>query len=64
MAAGKPLVATNTGGNPEAVLDGRTGILVPPKDSKALAGAILALLTDKEKAREMAWRLENVLKSF
>ena len=48
MSAGKPVVATNTGGTPEAVIDGITGILVPPCDAKALAEGILRLLRDKQ----------------
>jgi glycosyltransferase involved in cell wall biosynthesis len=37
MIAGKPVVATRVGGNPELVLDGETGFLVPPRDSQTLA---------------------------
>lgn len=44
MAAGVPLVATRTGGIPELVEDGRTGILVPPGDARALADALRLLL--------------------
>ena len=40
MAAGAPTVATRVGGTPEALVDGVTGLLVPPADSAALAGAI------------------------
>jgi len=53
MAMAKPVVATNIRGSREIVQDDETGILVPVKDSKALAGGILELLQDKEKARYM-----------
>jgi glycosyltransferase involved in cell wall biosynthesis len=51
MASGLPVVATRVGGNPEAVIDGETGWLVPPKNSKELALKIMDLLDDFEKAR-------------
>jgi glycosyltransferase involved in cell wall biosynthesis len=38
---------------PEAVEDGVTGLLVPPRDPEALAGAIIALLQDRERAEAM-----------
>lgn len=53
MATGKPVVATKVGGVPEVVLDGETGILVPPKNSDALARAILKLLMNRALARGM-----------
>lgn len=46
-AAGLPTVATRAGGIPEAVIDGETGILVPPGDPDAAAEAIAALATDR-----------------
>jgi len=46
MAAGKPVVATDVGGNTEAVANGITGLLVPPGDPGALASAIIRLLGD------------------
>jgi glycosyltransferase involved in cell wall biosynthesis len=46
MAAAKPVVATQVGGIPEAVVHGETGLLVPPRDPSALAGAIGRLLDD------------------
>lgn len=53
MAAGKPIVATRTGGIPEVVVDGDTGLLVPPRDEEALAGAIVRLLKDANLRRTM-----------
>ena len=50
MMAGKPVIATRVGGNPEIVLDGETGFLVPPKDSHALAESLIALLKDRDLA--------------
>ena len=47
MAAGKPVIATATGGTDEAVVNGSTGILVPPGNSTELAAAIRRLLTDR-----------------
>jgi glycosyltransferase involved in cell wall biosynthesis len=46
MACSRPVVASGTGGIPEAVVDGETGLLVPPRDEAALAGRMLALLRD------------------
>jgi glycosyltransferase involved in cell wall biosynthesis len=53
MAAGRPVVATRVGGNPELVVDGQTGLLVPPRDAQALADAVIALLRDRQLARRM-----------
>ncbi len=46
MAAGRPVIASRVGGLAEIVLDGETGLLVPPGDSAALAGAVERLLAD------------------
>jgi glycosyltransferase involved in cell wall biosynthesis len=51
MACSKAIVATRTGGIPEVVEDGTTGLLVPPRDHHALASAIVRLLKD-ERLRE------------
>jgi glycosyltransferase involved in cell wall biosynthesis len=53
MACGKPVVASNVGGIPEIVEDGKTGILVPPKDEKAIADAVIKLFTSKDLAGSM-----------
>jgi glycosyltransferase involved in cell wall biosynthesis len=52
MAAGLPVVATDVGGNREAILDGITGWLIPPKDPRALAVKIIDLLRDPDRAKE------------
>jgi glycosyltransferase involved in cell wall biosynthesis len=46
MAAGKPLVATDIAGLREAVVDQKTGLLVPPGNPPALAAALQRLITD------------------
>lgn len=48
MAMSKPIVACEVGGIPEVIKDGVTGILVPPKDSKSLANALLKILKDDQ----------------
>jgi glycosyltransferase involved in cell wall biosynthesis/GT2 family glycosyltransferase len=53
MACGKPVVATNVGGIPEIVDDGKTGFLVPPKDEDLLAQAIGKLLADDDLSASM-----------
>ena len=50
MAAGLPVVACHAAAIPEVVLDGRTGVLVPPRDPAALAAALVAMLADRERA--------------
>lgn len=49
----KPVVVTNVGSIPEIVDDGVTGFIVPPKDSDALANAILRLLRNDELRKQM-----------
>ena len=48
IAHGRPMVATDAGGNSEVVRDGVTGILVPPEDTERLAGAIIRMLKDDD----------------
>jgi glycosyltransferase involved in cell wall biosynthesis len=54
LAVGTPVAAAATGGIPEIVRDGETGRLVEPGNAAALARAVLALLDEPDRAREMA----------
>src|SRR5262249_16198184 len=56
MLAGKPVVATRSGGAAEMVLDGETGFLVPVDDPPALARAVLTLLEGPERMAAMGQR--------
>jgi glycosyltransferase involved in cell wall biosynthesis len=53
MGYGIPIVATRVGGNPELVVEGETGYLVPVKDNRTLVDRIVTLLQDKELRRRM-----------
>ena len=53
FAFGKPVIVTNVGSLPEVVIDGETGIIVPPKDEVALADAIIKLLYDDSLRKNM-----------
>ena len=65
MYMAKPVVATRVTSVPEAIIGGDTGILGPPRNSDALAKAIISVLADKNKAREMGRRgRERCLKEF
>jgi len=53
MAAGLPMVVTDIGGNAEVVVDGQTGLVVPPHDPKRLGDAILNLAQDPGRRKAM-----------
>lgn len=65
MAHGRPVIGTATGGIPEWLADGETGLLVPPGDAAALAAAIEALLEDPRRAAVLGARgAERVAADF
>lgn len=74
MASSKPVVATDVGGNSEAVVHGETGLVVPPGDPYALAEAILSILENREMALrfgmagrkqvEKKFTLEKMIKKY
>jgi len=53
MALGKAVIATDAGGPREIVLNGETGLLVPPQNPPAIAKAMLRLLSDRQEAQAM-----------
>jgi len=65
MACGRPVVATNVGGNPELVTDGETGYIVEPNNPQALADGVLRVLSDHALAGRLgAAALERVRNDF
>jgi glycosyltransferase involved in cell wall biosynthesis len=54
LACERPVVATALEGMPELVVDGETGLLVPPRDPSALAAAIVKMLADPTAAQTLA----------
>jgi len=53
MAAGLPVIATSVGALPEVVTEGENGLLIPPRDAGALAGALERLLSDPALAQRL-----------
>lgn len=64
MAAGCPIVATNVGGLSEIIDHNRTGLLVPPANSKALADSIGLLLDNRELAEKLAKNAKEKVREF
>jgi glycosyltransferase involved in cell wall biosynthesis len=54
MAAGKPIIATNVGGNPELIENGVSGVLIRPGMADEIEKAVIELATNKDKALRLA----------
>ncbi|MEK6949729.1 MAG: glycosyltransferase family 4 protein [Nanoarchaeota archaeon] len=62
MSSGCAVIGTNVGGIPSLIKNGYNGILVPQKDSKELAGAIIAFLKNRKKAEIMGQNASNFIR--
>jgi phosphatidylinositol alpha-1,6-mannosyltransferase len=63
-ACGRPIVAGNSGGIPDAVRDGETGFLVPPEEPAAFADAICRLLADPAAAQRMGQNGRRAVETY
>lgn len=54
LAAGRPVVGTDAGGIPELVIDGKTGRIVPTKNSQVISEALISLLSDRSQLDKMS----------
>lgn len=61
MGAGKPVVATNVGGAAEAIVEGETGYLVASDDHAVMAGHLIELLNDEEKAVNFGTKARKII---
>lgn len=61
MAMSKPIVACKVGGVPEVISDGITGMLVPPKNSQALANALIKIMDDDEARQRLGDAARKVM---
>src|SRR5450756_1835077 len=64
MSKGKPVVGTSAGGITEMILEGETGLLVPPRDADALAAAIQRLVADRGLTERLGRAAREHVKSF
>ena len=62
-ALGKPVIASNVGAVSEVVIDGYSGLLVPSRDWKQLANAILKLISNSKLAQEMGKRGRTIIET-
>ena len=61
MAASVPVVGTNVGGIPEIIHHGRTGLLVPPESSEAIAASIVYVHNNKEAVHRMVEQARHMV---
>jgi len=64
MAVGKPIVASNIDGYANLITDGAEGLLVPPKDEKALAQALISLMANEPLRQQMGARERLTAKKY
>ena len=64
MACGRPVIAADNGGTPEAVLDGQTGFLVPTGDVEATAAALDRVLGDAQLRRRLGEQARGHVESY
>jgi len=64
MASGLPIVATNVDGINEVVVDGESGILIPPKNPEAIADAVLKIIENDQLSERLILRGYERAKSF
>lgn len=60
----KPVIATTVGGVPYMVRNMKNSVLIPPRDSKTSADAMIMLLNDGELMRELGVKDEEVIKTW
>jgi glycosyltransferase involved in cell wall biosynthesis len=53
MAAGKPVIATAVGGNPEVIVEGETGFLLPTREPELFGAAIASLVAEPTRILEL-----------
>ncbi|MGB2963580.1 MAG: glycosyltransferase [Anaerolineales bacterium] len=64
LAAGLPVIASDTGGIPEVIENGKSGILVRPNDSDDLGRALVSLINDKNKRKELSKHSTEIAERF
>lgn len=53
MSCGKPVIGTSSGGTREYIVDGESGIIIPPRDSEAISKALVTLLNNSEERERL-----------